>query len=125
MAGSRQVTLTLVLGLVLVFPLAGCGGDDGAQQREPDATATQATTSADDSGDESTDDQGAAALARRPAGEEGLRVPAKRARIVADETDLGRVLFDANGQVVYVFETTARTGRTVRAPTAWRRGLRS
>jgi predicted lipoprotein with Yx(FWY)xxD motif len=40
----------------------------------------------------------------RPQGEDGLRVAAQRARIVAQESDFGRVLFDANGQVVYVFE---------------------
>jgi predicted lipoprotein with Yx(FWY)xxD motif len=33
-----------------------------------------------------------------------LRVPAERARIVAKKSAFGRVLFDANGQVVYVFE---------------------
>jgi predicted lipoprotein with Yx(FWY)xxD motif len=31
-------------------------------------------------------------------------VPAKRARIVAEDSEHGRVLFDANGQVAYVFE---------------------
>jgi predicted lipoprotein with Yx(FWY)xxD motif len=31
-------------------------------------------------------------------------VPAKRGRIVAKDSEFGRVLFDANGQVVYVFE---------------------
>ncbi len=49
-----------------------------------------------------------AALARRPAGEEGLRVPATRAQIVAKESAFGRVLFDANGQVVYAFENDRR-----------------
>ena len=31
-------------------------------------------------------------------------MPAERARLVAKESAFGRVLFDANGQVVYVFE---------------------
>ena len=44
------------------------------------------------------------ALAGRPGGAEGLRVPARRARIVVKESDFGRVLFDANGQVAYAFE---------------------
>ena len=48
------------------------------------------------------------ALARRPPGEDGLRVPAARARIVAKESEYGAVLFDANGQVVYVFENDRR-----------------
>ena len=46
----------------------------------------------------------APASARRPSGEAGLRVPARRARIVAKGSEYGRVLFDANGQVVYAFE---------------------
>jgi predicted lipoprotein with Yx(FWY)xxD motif len=104
-SGSRTTTITFVL--VLALALAGCGGDDGSQQAA-DGTAAQTTTSADTSQDESAEDEQAAAQARRPRGEEGLRVPAKRARIVADESDLGRVLFDANGQVVYVFENDRR-----------------
>jgi len=44
------------------------------------------------------------AAARRPAGEAGLRVPARSARIVVKGSPYGRVLFDANGQVVYAFE---------------------
>ena len=84
---SRRNTFALLL--VLALPLAGCGGDDEAGQPAGETPAAQTT---------STDQ------ARRPEGEEGLRVPAERARIVADESDFGRVLFDANGQVVYVFE---------------------
>jgi predicted lipoprotein with Yx(FWY)xxD motif len=68
-------------------------------------TAAQTTTSSRESrGGTTTDGRRGAALARRPAGEEGLRVPAERARIVAKKSAFGRVLFDANGQVVYVFE---------------------
>jgi hypothetical protein len=39
-----------------------------------------------------------AASSRRPAGEAGLRVPAKRAQIIVKDSEFGRVLFDANGQ---------------------------
>jgi predicted lipoprotein with Yx(FWY)xxD motif len=49
-----------------------------------------------------------ATAARRPAGEAGLRVPARRARIVAQRSSYGRVLYDANGQVVYAFELDRR-----------------
>ncbi len=35
-------------------------------------------------------------------------MPARRARIVAKGSAFGRVLFDANGQVVYVFEQDRR-----------------
>lgn len=90
----------LTFSVALVFALAACGGDDDTQEQAGVTTATQTTTAADES--PASDDD--AALAGRPEGEEGLRVPAKRARIVADESGFGRVLFDANGQVIYVFE---------------------
>ena len=113
MSRSRP-TAALVLALALVA--AGCGGDDGPPQQAADEPAPQTTTSADEPPDETApgetaEDEEAAAQARRPGGEEGLRVPAKRARIVADESDFGTVLFDANGQVVYVFEND-RTNRS-------------
>ena len=92
----------IALSLALVFALAACGGNDETQERAGGgaSSATQTTTAPDESS--ATED--AAALARRPEGEEGLRMPAQRAQIVAAESDFGRVLFDANGQVVYVFE---------------------
>jgi predicted lipoprotein with Yx(FWY)xxD motif len=93
--------------LVLVVSLAGCGGgDDGSGQPAGEAPVSVTQTAPDEPPEPSakSTDANAAALARRPTGEEGLRVPARRARIVAKESDFGRVLFDANGQVVYVFE---------------------
>jgi predicted lipoprotein with Yx(FWY)xxD motif len=100
--------------LLLVLPLVGCGGQDSQQRRGAEAadTATETFTTGppevpeEESAEprDTTADARAAALARRPPGEEGLRVPARRARIVAKESAYGRVLFDANGQVVYVFE---------------------
>ena len=92
-------TRLLLFSLALVFALAACGGEDETQEQAGATTAPQTTTATDASAAED-----AAALALRPEGEEGLRVPAQRARIVADESDFGRILFDANGQVVYVFE---------------------
>lgn len=92
---NRSSILVLVISLALAA--AGCGGDDAS--RSPDEAAAPPTTSADEPA--ATDD---VALAQRPEGEEGLRVPAQRARIVAEQSDYGRILFDANGQVVYVFE---------------------
>jgi predicted lipoprotein with Yx(FWY)xxD motif len=68
---------------------------------------TQATTAPDLTPTGSAADEGDEP-ARRPGGAEGRRVPAERARIVAEESDFGRVLFDANGQVVYVFEIDGR-----------------
>ena len=97
----RPITFTLILVVALGF--TGCGGDDATPQQTGGA-ATQTTTTTEEAGDASTTGESTAALARRPDGEEGLRVPAERARIIADDSDFGRVLFDANGQVVYVFE---------------------
>jgi predicted lipoprotein with Yx(FWY)xxD motif len=99
---------TTIIVLVLALVLSGCGGDDGAPQQAAEPTVSEPTTTANDSADESAEDESTAAEARRPGGEDGLRVPAKRARIVAAESDLGRILFDANGQVVYVFEIDGR-----------------
>jgi predicted lipoprotein with Yx(FWY)xxD motif len=94
----RLIVLVLVCALALVA--AGCGGDDEAAQPAGDEAAPATTTS-----DESpAPEEDVVALAKRSAGEEGLRVAAQRARFVAGESDFGRVLFDANGQAIYVFE---------------------
>ena len=95
-------TRLLTFSVALVFALAACSGDGDTQEGAGAGatTATQTTTATDES--PATED--AAASARRPEGEEGLRVPAQRAQIVADTSDFGRVLFDANGQAIYVFE---------------------
>ena len=112
---TRPHTASLLLGLLLV-PLAalgagGCGGDrEPRASQERVSTGATRTEPAHEPDTQSTDDGGTAeresgpALARRPAGEEGLRVPATRARIIARDSRFGRVLFDANGQVVYAFE---------------------
>jgi predicted lipoprotein with Yx(FWY)xxD motif len=111
----RRMSRLSVTGalMLFVFALAGCGGEESAEPRSGETAAvTSQETSTGERGpstDESaeSDDESAAApvaLARRPAGEAGLRVPATRARIVAKTSAFGRVLFDANGQVVYVFE---------------------
>ena len=85
-----------IVALVSALALAGCGGEDAPEAQGGDtaaATSPEPSTEAPSS-----------TLARRPTGEAGLRVPAARARIDAKESAFGRVLFDANGQVVYVFE---------------------
>jgi predicted lipoprotein with Yx(FWY)xxD motif len=97
----RLRPVVLVLLLSLTFLATGCGGDDEASKPAGKAAAPPTTTSADEPPAPNED---VIALAQRPEGEEGLRVPARRARIVAEESDFGRVLFDANGQVIYVFE---------------------
>ena len=93
-----RFTRLAALSFVLVLALAACGGDDEAEQPAGATTAPPTTTATDESAED------AAALARRPEGEEGLRVPAQRVHIIADESDFGRVLFDANDQAIYVFE---------------------
>ena len=99
---------------------AGCGASDDAKlaHSEPTTSATNTTHaeaekhseahSAEPGGESRSRDR---ALARRPKGEGGLHVPATRARLVVQDSDFGRVLFDANGQVVYAFEND-RTNRS-------------
>lgn len=109
---SRPSRATISALMLFVIALAGCGGEKTAEPASGDkaaATSQGTSTAAHEPSEESaeTDDEPAAApdaLARRPAGEAGLRVPAARARIVAKDSAFGRALFDANGQVVYVFE---------------------
>jgi predicted lipoprotein with Yx(FWY)xxD motif len=97
--GVVGVRISAVL-MLIVLVVAACGGDDeAAQPQAPAETAPAETQMKEDKAMASK-----AELARRPRGEAGLRVPAKRARIVAKPSDFGRALFDANGQVVYVFE---------------------
>ena len=103
-----------ILAVFVVVWLGSCGSDDGDEQR-PSGGAAPAATETGEAPDASMEEPeseasgaDAAAQARRPAGEDGLRVPAERARIVLDESPFGRVLFDANGQVVYVFENDGR-----------------
>ena len=99
---------------ILLLGVAACGGEEASERQPAEAAATTTETTpaeADDAPDEQAGvtagkpTSGAdAGMARRPAGAEGLRVAARRARIVARESRFGRVLFDANGQVVYAFE---------------------
>jgi predicted lipoprotein with Yx(FWY)xxD motif len=101
---------TIFAVVILGLGVAGCGGEDGPERRQANERAATATEPGEESEAESAEPggksakAGGAAQARRPAGEEGLRVPATRARIVAKESAFGRVLFDANGQAVYAFE---------------------
>jgi predicted lipoprotein with Yx(FWY)xxD motif len=96
---------------VCAVVLGACGSDE---QRPSGGAATTATAPAEttdapmEESESETSRVDRAAQARRPTGEDGLRVPAERARIVLDESPFGRVLFDANGQVVYVFENDGR-----------------
>ena len=90
------------LAILLLAPaIAGCGGESEAEA--PVATTETSVATATETSSASAD-ANSVALAQRPRGAAGLRAPAKRARIVAKHSDIGRVLFDANGQVVYVFE---------------------
>jgi predicted lipoprotein with Yx(FWY)xxD motif len=91
----------------LVLALAACGGEDASEQ-EGRATNPVSDTSAAKTPPTTTAPAPDAELAHRPEGEEGLRVAARRAQITAADSRFGRVLFDANGQVVYVFELDGR-----------------
>ena len=98
-SGFRPIVIVFVLALAV----AGCGSDDDTAQ--PQEGTTRATTTETKKSDAMKKD---AASSRRPAGEAGLRVPARQAQIVVKDSEFGRVLFDANGQVVYVFEIDGR-----------------
>ncbi len=104
--------VTVLLLAPAVLGAGGCGGNDDAER--PRANERASTEAGQESDAQSADrggkskGEGDAALARRPPGEEGLRVPATRVRIVAKQSAFGRVLFDANSQVVYVFENDRR-----------------
>ena len=87
-----SVRSTILGALVGALAIAASMSVDDARAGAVASTATSAKASS------------APAAARRPAGEAGLRVAARRARIVAKGSPYGRVLFDANGQVVYAFE---------------------
>jgi predicted lipoprotein with Yx(FWY)xxD motif len=97
---SRLRLIVLIFVLAFALVAAGCGGDDEAAPPTGDEAAPPTTTTDGSPAPEAD----VVALAQRPAGEEGLRVAAQRARIVVEESDFGRVLFDANGQAIYVFE---------------------
>jgi predicted lipoprotein with Yx(FWY)xxD motif len=103
----RRATLLALLALGLVS--AGCGSHEEEGGPGADGTAAPTARTSTGTGDatvttETTTTPSTEELARRPEGEEGLRVPARRARITVEDSEFGSVLFDANGQVVYVFE---------------------
>ena len=98
-SGFRPIVIVFALALAV----AGCGSDNDTAQ--PQEGTTRAATTETKKPDAMKKD---AASSRRPAGEAGLRVPAKRAQIVVKDSEFGRVIFDANGQVVYVFEIDGR-----------------
>ena len=112
MSGFRLI----IIGFALALAVAGCGMDDDTAQPQEGTTrtATEAMKKDDDAmkkDDDAMKKDGDAMMDKasaRPAGEAGLRVAAKQAQIVAKDSEFGRVLFDANGQVVYVFEIDSR-----------------
>ena len=87
---------SVILGVLIVTAAVAASMSTADARAGATATSAELTRSGPSSS--------APASARRPTGEAGLRVPARRARIVAKGSPYGRVLFDANGQVVYAFE---------------------
>ena len=102
--GFRPIVIVFVLALAV----AGCGSDDDSAQPQEGTTRAAATETKKSDAMKKDAMKKDAASSRRPAGEAGLRVPAKQAQIVVKDSEFGRVLFDANGQVVYVFEIDGR-----------------
>lgn len=117
----QSLALTAICA-ALLLGAAGCGGDDeqsSADERsEPraaqadDAMAKEVAMAADGASAKEEAMTKAAGTdksdAVRPRGEDGLRVAAQAAQIVAKDSEFGTVLFDANGQVVYAFEADER-----------------
>ena len=105
-SGFRPIVIVLALALAV----AGCGSDDDTAQPQEGTTSAAPTETKKPDAMKKDDDamKKDAGSSRRPAGEAGLRVPAEQAQIVVKDSDFGRVLFDANGQVVYVFEIDGR-----------------
>jgi predicted lipoprotein with Yx(FWY)xxD motif len=93
---------SLLPTIFAVVILAGCGGDDGSD------SASEAAATPPETSEAQPAERSATELSRRPEGTEGLRVAARRARITVQDSAFGRVLFDGNGQVVYVFEIDRR-----------------
>jgi predicted lipoprotein with Yx(FWY)xxD motif len=100
----RSPRPSVVAVVILVLAGAGCGGSDGTEQPQTNAGPSAVTEPMDTAAGERGDEPANTAVARRPPGEDGLRVAAKRARIIVKESRFGRVLFDANGQAIYLFE---------------------
>jgi predicted lipoprotein with Yx(FWY)xxD motif len=106
----------LVVVVILALATAACGGSEDNGQPQADERPSAVTESTDTAPGEEpgagsgppSDGAAGAADASRPPGEDGLRVAAKQARIVAKKSPYGRVLFDANGQAIYVFEIDRR-----------------
>src|SRR5215207_7683631 len=111
-SGFRPIVIVLALALAV----AGCGSDDDTEQPQ-EGTTRAATTKKPDAMKKDADamkkDADAmkkdAASSRRPAGEAGLRVPAKQAQIVVKDSEFGRVLFDANGRSCTPSRSTTAT----------------
>jgi predicted lipoprotein with Yx(FWY)xxD motif len=104
MRSAIAVAALAIAVAALAIAVAGCGGDDDSAEpagRETRATETKAMSKEPKEGDAMASKS---SLTRRPPGEAGLRIAARRAQIIAKDSEFGRVLFDANGQVVYVFE---------------------
>jgi predicted lipoprotein with Yx(FWY)xxD motif len=100
---TRACSRAAIVALLLLV-LAACGSDDDGGDAAESSPAPATTTAAAETAMTEPDDETEEDAALRPEGEDGLRVAAKRAQIVVQESEFGSVLFDANGQVVYAFE---------------------
>lgn len=117
---SRTFLSLTALFAASLLVAAGCASDDATTTTtttdEPsgDTRAAQVDDRRDRDDDAATNEATAKAGATsrsdamRPRGEDGLRVAAQAAQIVAKDSEFGTVLFDANGQVVYAFEADRR-----------------
>jgi predicted lipoprotein with Yx(FWY)xxD motif len=88
----KGISVLLLIGLLA---LAGCGGDDGGS--DSGGSAAEGSAPANTTGEGATGTADAAPNGERAAEGTGTRV-------VLDDSDFGRMLFDTKDQAIYIFE---------------------
>ena len=89
----RKISRVLVLIVVLVL-IAGCGDDPDAAPDTAPPTATEAMADRDDGGSSTGGDGGSTTGGGRPEG----------TKVVLGDSEFGEMLYDAGDQAIYVFE---------------------
>ena len=96
---NRTPTFLTVVGLI-VFALAGCGGDEGDDAATTRTTTDAPTASATKDGETESSAQESENDAEA-AGQDGED---KGTEVVLDDSEFGEMLYDVDDQAIYVFE---------------------
>ncbi len=94
---NRTPTFLTVVGLI-VFALAGCGGDEGDDAATTRTTTDAPTASATKDGETESSAQESENDAEA-AGQDG-----EGTEVVLDDSEFGEMLYDVDDQAIYVFE---------------------